>query len=87
MRYMTGIAQVEIRRRHIDLGPQRSRAIRKFARPHALEQVQIFFDGAVAIRALLARLGQRSALLAKLVGAIRSQTYALPALISCTAHS
>ena len=64
-----GIAQVQVRRRHVDLGPQRARAVGKFAGLHALEQVQVLFDGAVAIRALLAGLGQRAALLANFIRA------------------
>ena len=35
---------------------------------HALEQVQVLLDGAVAVRALLARFGQRAAILADLLG-------------------
>ena len=35
---------------------------------HALEEVEIFFDGAVAIGAVLAGLGERAAMLADLVG-------------------
>ena len=61
------IPQVQVRRSHVDLGAQRARAIRKFALPHALEQIQILFDGSIAIRALLARLGQRAAILAHFV--------------------
>ena len=46
-----GIAHVEVRARHVDLEPQDVRAIREFARPHAAEQIEIFGDGTVAIRA------------------------------------
>ena len=62
-----GIAQVEIGRRHVDLGAQGSRAVGKFAGLHALEQIQIFFDRSVAIGAFLAGFGQRAALLADFV--------------------
>ena len=62
------IAHVQVRRSHVDLGAQNSRAVGKFAGPHALEQIQIFFYRAVAIRAVLARLGERAAVLANFVG-------------------
>ena len=62
-----GIAQVQVRRPHVDLGAQRSCSIRKLTRLHASEQIQILFHGSVAIRALLPRLGQRAALLANLI--------------------
>ena len=42
-------------------------AVGKLAGPHALEQIQILFDGAVALGAFLAGLGQRAAILAHLV--------------------
>ncbi len=63
------IAHVQVRRRHVDLGAQRARAVGKFARAHALEQVEVLFDRAIAIRAVFARLGQRAAILAHLFGA------------------
>ena len=62
------IAQVDVRRGHVDLGAQRAAAVGKLARAHALEQIEILFDRAVAIRAVLARLGQRAAVFAHLVG-------------------
>ena len=81
MRYMHRIAHVDVGRRHVDLGPQRARAVGELAVLHALEQVEILLDGAIAKRAVLARLGQRAAMFADLVG-VRSQTYALPFLMS-----
>jgi hypothetical protein len=63
MRYITGIAHVEVGRRHVDLGAQGARAIGKFAGLHALEQIEILFHGAVAVGAFLARLGERAAYL------------------------
>ena len=57
------IAHVQIRRRHVDLGAQGTRAVGKFALPHALEEIEIFFDGTIAIRAVLAGLSQRAAIL------------------------
>ncbi len=61
------VAQVEVGGGHVDLGAQRARAVGEFAGAHALEQVQVLFDGAVAVGAFLARLGQRAAVLADLV--------------------
>ena len=62
------VAHVEVGRGHVDLGPQGARAVGKFAGLHALEQVEVLFDGAVAIGAVLARLGQRAAVLAHFLG-------------------
>ncbi len=62
------VAHVEIRRRHVDLGPQRARAVGKLAGAHPLEQVEVLLDAAVAVRAVAARLGERAAILADLVG-------------------
>ena len=63
------IAQVQVWRRHVDLGAQRARAVRKFAGAHALEQVEVLFDAAIAIGAFFAGLGERSAILANFFGA------------------
>ncbi|MCY1172027.1 hypothetical protein D9M73_121530 [compost metagenome] len=52
------VAQVHVRRGHVDLGPQHACAVREFTGLHAGEQVQVLFDAAVAERAVLARLGQ-----------------------------
>ncbi len=38
-----GIAQIEVLRRHVNLGAQGARAIGEFARVHALEQIEVFF--------------------------------------------
>ena len=62
------IAQVEIGRSHVDFGAKGARAIGEFAFAHALEQIEIFLDGAVAIGALLAGLGERAACLANFLG-------------------
>ena len=61
------IAQVDVARRHVDLGAQHARAVRKFAGAHAAEQIEVFLHRAVAERAVLARLGQRAAAGAHLV--------------------
>ncbi len=64
------IAQIDVRRRHVDLGAQHARAFVEVAAPHRLEQPQVFLDGAVAIRAVLAGLRQRAAVLANVVGVL-----------------
>ena len=56
--------------RHVDLGAQHARAVGEFAGAHAAEQVEVFLDGAVAERAVLAGLGQRAAVDADLVLAL-----------------
>ena len=63
-----GIAHVQVGRRHVDLGAQGAGAVGELAGLHALEQVEIFFDGAVAIRAFLAGFRERAALLANFSG-------------------
>ena len=62
------IAHVQVRRGHVDLGAQHARAVGKLAGAHALEQVEILFDRAIAIGAVLAGLGQRAAILANFFG-------------------
>ena len=62
------VAQVDVRRGHVDLGAQRTGAVRELAGLHAGEQVEVLFHGAVAERAVLARLGQAAAVFAHLVG-------------------
>ena len=62
------IAHVQVLRRHVDLGAQGAGAIRELARAHALEQIQILFDGAIAPGAFLAGFGQSAAIFAHLVG-------------------
>ena len=62
------VAQVEVGRGHVDLGAQRARAVGEFAGLHAREQIEILFDAAIAIGALLAGLGEGAAVLADLVG-------------------
>ena len=62
------VAQVEVRRGHVDLRPQHPRAVRELARAHALEQVEALLDRTVAPGAVPARLGEGAAVLADLVG-------------------
>ena len=62
------VAQVDVGRGHVDLRPEHSGAVRKLARAHALEQVEVLVDRTVAPGAVLARLGEGAAVLADLVG-------------------
>ena len=62
------VAHVQVGRGHVDLRPQGARAVGKLAGPHPLEQVEVLLDRAVAVGAVLARLGQRAAMFADFVG-------------------
>ena len=62
------VAHVEVGRGHVDFGAQHAGAVGELAGLHAGEEVEIFFDGAVAIGAVLAGLGEGAAVLANLVG-------------------
>jgi hypothetical protein len=64
------VAQVDVARRHVDFGAQ-SRASPSANSPgaHAAEQVEVLLDAAVAVRAVFARLGERAAVVAHLLGA------------------
>ena len=62
------VAQVEVGRGHVDLGAQGAGAVGEFAGLHAREQVEVLLDGAVAVGAVLARLGEGAAVLADFVG-------------------
>ena len=55
------IAQVHVRACHVDLGAERLGAVRELAVTHILEQPEVFLNRTVAVRARLARLGQRAA--------------------------
>src|ERR1051325_2191686 len=61
------IAEIEIRRAHVYLRAEGSRAVRKLTLLHALEQIQVFFNRAIAIRTLTTRLNQISAVLSNLI--------------------
>src|SRR5580765_1138662 len=52
------VAEIDIARRHVDLGSQNSRTVEKFACPHAAEQIQVLLDAALPERAVFARFGQ-----------------------------
>ena len=62
------VAQVHVRRSHVDLRPQRTGAVGEFAGLHACEQIQVLGDRTLAERAVLARFGQAAAILARLLG-------------------
>ena len=55
------IAQVDVARPHVDLGAQCARAVGEFAGAHAAEQIEVFLDAAVAMRAFGPGLSQRAA--------------------------
>ena len=81
------VAQVDVGRRHVDLRPQRAGAVGELALLHPLEQVEIlrrpmrsryglFLPGSLSVP----RCSRTSS-------AVRSQTYALPSLMSWIAQS
>ena len=65
------VAQVDVGARHVDPGAQDVRALGEFAGAHACEQVEILGHAAIAVGAVLARLGQRAAVGAHLLGRLR----------------
>ncbi|MNZ42115.1 hypothetical protein D3C78_596830 [compost metagenome] len=52
------VAQVHVRRGHVDLGPQHALAVLELAGFHAREQVEVLVNRTLAERAVLARRGQ-----------------------------
>ena len=62
------IAQEHIGIGHVNLGAQHAGAFLKFAILHALKQIEVFLHGAIAIGAVHARLGERAAIDAHLLG-------------------
>jgi len=64
------IAQVHVRRGHVDLGAQYAGTIRELTGAHAGEPVQVLFHRTVAERAVLARLGEAATVF---LGLLRSQ--------------
>ena len=62
------VAQVDVRRRHVDLRPEHLGAVFELAVAHPLEQVEALRDRPVAPRALAARLGERAAVFPDLLG-------------------
>jgi hypothetical protein len=64
------VAQVDVGRRHVDLGAQDHAAFRVGACTHLAEQAQVFLDRPVAVRRVAAGRGQRAARLAHLLGGL-----------------
>ena len=62
-----GVSQIQIGRAHVDLGSKRSSTVREFPLFHSGKQIQVFFDGTIAIRAVLARFRKRSSVLPHLL--------------------
>ena len=62
------VAQVHVRRVMSIFARRTFGSVRKLAGPHATEQIEVLFDGPVAVGALLARFGQRAAVGADLIG-------------------
>ncbi|MNQ21016.1 hypothetical protein D3C85_341160 [compost metagenome] len=62
------IAQVHVRRGHVDFRAQGTSAIGEFAGLHAGEQLQVLRHRTLTERAVLARLGQIAAVLPRLIG-------------------
>src|SRR5262249_32560757 len=60
-------AKIDVARRHVDLRAQRLAAFIELAVTHALQEVEILLDAAVAIRALAAGLRERAARFAQLL--------------------
>ena len=65
-----GVAEVHIGRRHIYLGTQREGPLVELTGIHAHKEVEVFFDGAVAIRALRAGARRRTLLCGNLFGGL-----------------
>ncbi len=61
------VAQVHVRACHVDLGAQGLGAVGELAVAHILEQLEVLLDRTAAVRAFLARLGQRAAVGAQLL--------------------
>ena len=68
MRVDDGIAHIDVARSHIDFQTQGFAAIGELAVFHACEQVEVFFDTAVAVRAVFACFGQRTAVFTHFFG-------------------
>ncbi len=62
------VAHVEVGARHVDLQAQHVRAVRKLARAHPAEQIEVLRDRALAVARRRPGLGQRAARRAHLVG-------------------
>jgi hypothetical protein len=63
-----GIAHDQVGVGHVDFGPQHPGPVFEFAGTHALEQVQVFLDAAVAPGAVFARFGEGAPVFPDFVG-------------------
>jgi hypothetical protein len=63
------VAQVDVRRGHVDLRPQRAGAVRELAGTHARNRSRFSSTAAIAIGAVAAGLGEGAAIGARLLGA------------------
>jgi len=79
-----GVAEVEVGGGHVDLGPEDFCPVGELAPAHPLEEIEVFFDGAVAVWAFAAWFGQGATVLADFLGA--EVVHVFPALMSWTAH-
>ena len=61
------VSHIQIGRCHIYFGTQYIRPIVKLTGPHALKQFQVFFDGTIAIRAIVAGFSQCAAVFPDLI--------------------
>ena len=61
------ISHIDVGRRHINLGTEHFLAVLIFSRTHLFKQLQVFFYGAIAVRAFFSRLSQRAAVFSHLL--------------------
>ena len=79
-----GIAHQHVGRGHVDLGAQNARAVREFAIAHALEEIKVLLDAAVAVGAVDAGSGEGAAVFAHLLaGLIVHVSHALADEVAC----
>ena len=62
-----GVAQVDVRGRHVNLRAQDTGTLGKLAVLHAQEEIHVLLGRAVTVRGVFARLGQRAAVFANLL--------------------
>ena len=61
------VSHIDVGARHIYLCTERSRSVSKLSRSHSAEEVKVLLNASVAVRALLAGLGQSASVLLHLV--------------------
>ena len=72
MRYVnysvdSGVAHIDVRRCHINLCSQSLRTVGEFAVLHALEELEVFLNASIAVRAVLSGLGKGASVFTHLV--------------------